>query len=109
MQEVPWTWTLNQDRGNGLVDATIHSTDNKTQLKVTSVPGQLVDNITALLTSSYQWGASEVPQVASFDSSDIESLKKEIEELKQAKIRDAQTIGGLKGNITKLKTKYGEE
>ncbi len=96
MEELPWTWKMNKSYDNGIVDATIHSCDNKTQFNVTGIPGKLVDGIVALLTSSYKWGCE-----AAGDSS-------ELTELREQKIRDAQSIGGLKGTITRLKNKYGD-
>ena len=126
MEEIPWTWRLDSSYKNGIVDATIHSCDNKTQFVVKGLPGQIVDSFVALLTSSYKWGCTEEPSIGAIidanrgklqpsdDEIDIivqdavKPLLEEIAELKQAKIRDAQTIGGLKGTITRLKNKYGE-
>ena len=96
MEELPWTWKLDKSYENGIVDATIHSCDNKTQFSVKGIPGKIVDGFVALLTSSYKWGYSEV------------TTTDELNELKEQRIRDAQAIGGLKGTITRLKTKYGE-
>jgi hypothetical protein len=101
MEELPWTWTLNKAYDNDIVDATIHSCDNKTQFAVKGIPGQIVDGFVALLTSSYKWGCTEV--------SINEDIIGELNELREQKIRDAQAIGGLKGAITRLKNKYGEE
>jgi len=96
MEELPWTWKLDKSYDNGIVDATIHSCDNKTQFNVKGIPGKIVDGFVALLTSSYKWGCSEA------------SNTKELNELKEQRVRDAQAIGGLKGTITRLKTKYGD-
>ena len=96
MEELPWTWKLDKSYENGIVDATIHSCDNKTQFNVKGIPGKIVDGFVALLTSSYKWGCSEA------------TTTDELNELKEQRIRDAQAIGGLKGTITRLKTKYGE-
>jgi len=104
MEELPWTWTLNKAYDNGIVDATIHSCDNKTQFTVKGIPGQIVDGFVALLTSSYKWGCSE----STSSGVDVQGYINEINELKEQKIRDAQAIGGLKGTITRLKSKYGE-
>jgi hypothetical protein len=100
MEELPWTWKLDKSYDNGIVDATIHSCDNKTQFNVKGIPGKIVDGFVALLTSSYKWGCSEV-------AAGEGAL--ELSELREQKIRDAQAIGGLKGTITRLKNKYGEE
>ena len=100
MEELPWTWKLDKSYENGIVDATIHSCDNKTQFAVKGIPGKIVDGFVALLTSSYKWGCSEV-------SSSMETSE-ELSELREQKIRDAQAIGGLKGTITRLKNKYGD-
>lgn len=101
MEEIPWTWTMDRSYNDGTVDATIHSCDNKTQFIVKGVHGKIVDGFVALLTSSYKWGCSEA------DSS--VNVSEELSELREQKIRDAQAIGGLKGTITRLKNKYGEE
>jgi hypothetical protein len=100
MEELPWTWKINKSYDNGIVDATIHSCDNKTQFTVNGLPGKIVDGVVALLTSSYKWGCSEAS--GSVGSSE------ELSELREQKIRDAQAIGGLKGTITRLKNKYGD-
>ena len=100
MEELPWTWKLDKSYENGIVDATIHSCDNKTQFAVKGIPGKIVDGFVALLTSSYKWGCSEA-------SSSMETSE-ELSELREQKIRDAQAIGGLKGTITRLKNKYGD-
>jgi len=99
MEELPWTWKLDKSYENGIVDATIHSCDNKTQFNVKGIPGKIVDGFVALLTSSYKWGCSEVADGVSSE---------ELNELREQKIRDAQAIGGLKGTITRLKNKYGD-
>jgi hypothetical protein len=99
MEELPWTWKLDKSYDNGIVDATIHSCDNKTQFNVKGIPGKIVDGFVAMLTSSYKWGCSEVATGGSSE---------ELSELREQKIRDAQAIGGLKGTITRLKNKYGE-
>jgi hypothetical protein len=99
MEELPWTWKLDKSYENGIVDATIHSCDNKTQFNVKGIPGKIVDGFVAMLTSSYKWGCSEVATGGSSE---------ELSELREQKIRDAQAIGGLKGTITRLKNKYGE-
>jgi hypothetical protein len=99
MEELPWTWKLDKSYDNGIVDATIHSCDNKTQFNVKGIPGKIVDGFVALLTSSYKWGCSEVENGGSSE---------ELSELREQKIRDAQAIGGLKGTITRLKNKYGD-
>jgi hypothetical protein len=99
MEELPWTWKLDKSYDNGIVDATIHSCDNKTQFNVRGIPGKIVDGFVALLTSSYKWGCSEVAAAGS---------PEELSELREQKIRDAQAIGGLKGTITRLKNKYGD-
>lgn len=96
MEELPWTWRLDKSYENGIVDATIHSCDNKTQFNVKGIPGKIVDGFVALLTSSYKWGCSEVTN------------NSELNELKEQRVRDAQAIGGLKGTITRLKNKYGD-
>ncbi len=106
MEELPWTWALDKSYDNGIVDATIHSSDNKTLFSVKGIPGQIVDGFVALLTSSYKWGYSESPVTETVSA---EAFEKEIAELKEQKIRDAQSIGGLKGQITKLKAKYEAE
>lgn len=100
MEEIPWTWRMDKSYDNGIVDATIHSCDNKTQFVVKGIPGKIVDGFVALLTSSYKWGCSEA-------GSSVD-ISEELNELKEQRIRDAQAIGGLKGTITRLKTKYGE-
>ena len=100
MEELPWTWRLDKSYENGIVDATIHSCDNKTQFNVKGIPGKIVDGFVALLTSSYKWGCLEA------NSSGEPS--EELSELREQKIRDAQAIGGLKGTITRLKNKYGD-
>jgi hypothetical protein len=99
MEELPWTWKLDKSYDNGIVDATIHSCDNKTQFNVKGIPGKIVDGFVALLTSSYKWGCSEVADGG---------FAEELSELREQKIRDAQAIGGLKGTITRLKNKYGD-
>jgi hypothetical protein len=99
MEELPWTWRLDKSYENGIVDATIHSCDNKTQFNVKGIPGKIVDGFVALLTSSYKWGCSEVA---------AGGPSEELSELREQKIRDAQAIGGLKGTITRLKNKYGD-
>lgn len=100
MEELPWTWKLDKSYENGIVDATIHSCDNKTQFAVRGIPGKIVDGFVALLTSSYKWGCLE--------TSNIDVYTNELNELKEQRVRDAQAIGGLKGTITRLKTKYGD-
>jgi hypothetical protein len=100
MEELPWTWRMDKQYENGIVDATIHSCDNKTQFTVKGLPGQIVDGFVALLTSSYKWGALEAGSSA--------VITEELNELREQKIRDAQAIGGLKGTITRLKNKYGD-
>ena len=99
MEELPWTWKLDKSYENGIVDATIHSCDNKTQFNVKGIPGKIVDGFVAMLTSSYKWGCSEVA---------VGGSSEELSELREQKIRDAQAIGGLKGTITRLKNKYGD-
>lgn len=125
MEELPWTWKINKSYDNGIVDATIHSCDNKTQFTVTGLPGKIVDGVVALLTSSYKWGASEhsfeaiidknrdklQPSVEEIDimvQDAVKPLLEVIAELKDQKTKDAQAIGGLKGTITRLKNKYGD-
>lgn len=100
MEEIPWTWRMDKSYDNGIVDATIHSCDNKTQFVVKGIPGKIVDGFVALLTSSYKWGCSEATSNNDYIS--------ELNELKEQRVRDAQAIGGLKGTITRLKTKYGD-
>jgi hypothetical protein len=100
MEELPWTWKLDKSYENGIVDATIHSCDNKTQFNVKGIPGKIVDGFVALLTSSYKWGCLE--------ASGSGEASGELSELREQKIRDAQAIGGLKGTITRLKNKYGD-
>jgi hypothetical protein len=122
MEELPWTWKINKSYDNGIVDATIHSCDNKTQFTVNGLPGSIVDGVVALLTSSYKWGASEASNVAALSDTHQEflqpssdeiaeataSIVEEIERLKDENKRANQAIGGLKGTITRLKNKYGE-
>ena len=103
MEELPWTWKINKSYENGIVDATIHSCDNKTQFNVKGIPGKIVDGFVALLTSSYKWGCSEVGATGALPWSAME-----LSELREQKIRDAQAFGGLKGTITRLKNKYGD-
>lgn len=100
MEEIPWTWRMDKSYDNGIVDATIHSCDNKTQFIVKGIPGKIVDGFVALLTSSYKWGCSE--------ATSVDHYVNELNDLKEQRIRDAQAIGGLKGTITRLKSKYGE-
>lgn len=122
MEELPWTWKINKSYDNGIVDATIHSCDNKTQFTVTGLPGKIVDGVVALLTSSYKWGASEASNIPAPSETHQEflqpsvdeiaeattSIAEEIERLKDENKRANQAIGGLKGAITRLKNKYGE-
>jgi hypothetical protein len=125
MKEIPWTWKLDKSYENGIVDATIHSCDNKTQFNVKGIPGKIVDGFVALLTSSYKWGCSEYSFEAIIDKNRdklqpsaeeidimvqgaVKPLLEVIAELKDQKIKDAQAIGGLKGTITRLKNKYGD-
>ena len=122
MEELPWTWKINKSYDNGIVDATIHSCDNKTQFAVTGLPGKIVDGVVALLTSSYKWGASEAINISALNETHQEflqpsadeiaeataSIVEEIERLKDENKRANQAIGGLKGTITRLKNKYGE-
>lgn len=59
MNEDKWTWKINKQEPNGIVDATITSKDGKSKLRLTGVHGKMVDAVTSLLISSYSWGEAD--------------------------------------------------
>lgn len=122
--ERPWSWrVIKNDSLKKRVTAVIESIDNKSQLQLENIDPQLVDTITSFLTSSYRWGAEEESSIDTIidenrdrlQPSDeevdkmvqdaVKPLLEEIEELKDQKTKDAQSIGGLRGQLTKLKAK----
>lgn len=122
--ERPWSWKiLKNDFVKKQVNALIESVDGKSQLQLENVNPELVDTITSFLTSSYRWGAEAESGIAAvidenrdkLQPSDkeidkmvqdaVKPLLDEIAELKEQKTKDAQSIGGLKGQLTKLKSK----
>ena len=122
--ERPWSWKiLKNDFVKKQVNALIESVDGKSQLQLENVNPELVDTITSFLTSSYRWGAEAESNIAAvieenrdkLQPSDkevdkmvqdaVKPLLDEIAELKEQKTKDAQSIGGLKGQLTKLKSK----
>jgi hypothetical protein len=122
--ERPWSWrVIKNDSLKKKVTAVIESIDNKSQLQLENIDPQLVDTITSFLTSSYRWGAEEESSIDTIidenrdrlQPSDeevdkmvqdaVKPLLEEIEELKDQKTKDAQSIGGLRGQLTKLKAK----
>ena len=122
--ERPWSWKiLKNDFVKKQVNALIESVDGKSQLQLENVNPELVDTITSFLTSSYRWGAEEEGDIEAvidknrdkLQPSDeevdkmvqdaIKPLLDEIAELKEQKTKDAQSIGGLKGQLTRLKSK----
>ena len=122
--ERPWSWRIiKNDSLKKKVTAIIESIDNKSQLQLENIDPQLVDTITSFLTSSYRWGATEESNVDAIidenrdklqPSDDeinvmvqdaVKPLLEEIAELKDQKTKDAQSIGGLKGQLTRLKAK----
>jgi len=122
--ERPWSWKiLKNDFVKKQVNALIESVDGKSQLQLENVNPELVDTITSFLTSSYRWGAeaeSNIDAVIEKNRDKLQPSDKEIDkmvqdavkplldeiaELKEQKTKDAQSIGGLKGQLTKLKSK----
>lgn len=122
--ERPWSWrVIKNDSLKKKVTAVIESIDNKSQLQLENIDPQLVDTITSFLTSSYRWGAAEesdvdttidknkdelqpsVEEVEKKVQDAVKPLLEEIAELKDQKTKDAQSIGGLRGQLTKLKAK----
>ena len=122
--EKPWSWRIiKNDSLKKKVTAIIESIDNKSQLQLENIDPQLVDTITSFLTSSYRWGATEESSIDAIieknrdklqPSDDeinvmvqdaVKPLLEEIAELKDQKTKDAQSIGGLKGQLTRLKAK----
>jgi predicted lipase len=122
--ERPWSWrVIKNDSLKKRVTAVIESIDNKSQLQLENIDPKLVDTITSFLTSSYRWGAEEESSIDTIidenrdrsQPSDeevdkmvqdaVKPLLEEIEELKDQKTKDAQSIGGLRGQLTKLKAK----
>lgn len=107
-EDQKWSWRpIEQNALKKTISAIIESADKKSKLQLDNVDPELVDAITSLLVSSYRWGAadSDSPASALTDENDIELLQEEIRELKAAKTKDAQSIGGLRGQLTKLKAK----
>lgn len=127
--ERPWSWRiLKNDFVKNQINALIVSADGKSQLQLENVNPELVDTITSLLTSSYKWGAAEAESnienvvdrhredlqpsdedVDKMVQAAISPLLEEIAELKEQKIKDSQSIGGLKGQLTKLKAKLDQK
>ena len=122
--ERPWSWRIiKNDSLKKKVTAIIESIDSKSQLQLENIDPQLVDTITSFLTSSYRWGATEESSIDTIidenrdklqPSDDeinvmvqdaVKPLLEEIAELKDQKTKDAQSIGGLKGQLTRLKAK----
>jgi hypothetical protein len=110
-EELPWSWKpIKTDAVRGVVDALIESVDGLSKLKLVNVDPNLANDITGLLISSYKWGRTTASvdsstKTEAVDSNEVQRLRQEIEELKTQKVKDSQAIGGLKGQLTKLKAK----
>jgi hypothetical protein len=125
-EDLKWSWRpIEQNALKKTISAIIESADNKSKLQLDNVDPELVDAITSLLVSSYRWGAEEASsididtiidenrdrlqpsdeEVDKMVQDAVKPLLEEIAELKQQKTKDAQSIGGLRGQLTKLKAK----